>query len=146
MDTTRNPGIGIDLIRLVSAKIDMADPKAERVYGVTVTDWQRTLTEDGKHLTVVAAFDLAHGVENPPFRFTCSFIARYTRDSEANMSWDEFPDHVALAHIVPYLREFVTNMTARLPVAPLMLPPMNTAVLLADLKCRRETETGSTTP
>lgn len=136
MDKNKNSGIEIELIRLVNAHVELVDWKQpEPQYGLGLTKWQRD--EDGDHLTVLAEFDLTQDVETPPFRFTCAFIARYSRTADANMLWPEFADPLALAHIIPYLREFVTNMTARLPVPPLMLPPVNAGLLLAAYQARQ---------
>jgi preprotein translocase subunit SecB len=50
------------------------------------------------------------------------------------MKWEDFKDHVAIAHLIPYLREFVSNMTARLPLSVLMIPPINTSKMLEEFR------------
>ncbi len=91
---------------------------------------------DGKALDLFAGFDVMHGVEKPLFKFTCEFMARYTRRDDADMPWKEFSSAMALAHIIPYLREYVSNTTNRLPTPVLMLDPINTYNMIADFEER----------
>ena len=53
------------------------------------------------------------------------------------MQWKDFSLAMALAHIVPYLREYVSNMTNRLPVPVLLLDPINTSAMVADYEQRK---------
>ena len=39
---------------------------------------------------------------------------------------------MALTHIIPYLREYVSHTTNRLPAPVLMLDPTNTEAMIAD--------------
>jgi len=80
---------------------------------------------------------LMYKVENPPCRFDCAFIAIYTRPDNAPMKWEEFKDHIAVAHMVPFVREFISNMTNRMPLQVLMIPPMNTSKMLADFRASK---------
>ena len=71
-----------------------------------------------------------NGIEAPLFRFTCEFAVRYERNGADSMQWRDFSSAIVLAHIVPYLREFVSNMTNRLPAPVLMLDPINTHLMV----------------
>ena len=55
------------------------------------------------------------------------------------MTWDEFKNSNAIAHIIPYLREFVSNMTNRMPIPILNLPPINTNLLVKNYEIYRTT-------
>jgi len=118
MDKTKNPGIAIDDISLVEANISLNPPpedeSLELEYHVQLTGYERSEDYDDKRLFVRCCFDLMGGIEKPPFDFTCTFMAVYSvMDDEANMTWKEFTDVMALAHVIPFLREFVANMTNR---------------------------------
>ena len=141
MDKTKNPGIVIEHVSLMEADMkinndfDLDDEKNQFQFNLQLTGFQRVVPpEDESRLLVVCSFDVMHKVDCPPFYFTCTFCAQYaTVQQEKNMAWDEFSDVMAMAHVIPYIREFVSNMTNRMPgVPPLMLPPVNVAVLIED--------------
>ncbi len=132
MEETKQPGISINLVSLLKANIEICDPKAEKKYNLRLTGLKRFESEDGKFLDLVAAFDVMHGVENPLFKFTCEFVARYERQGEDSMPWKDFGSATALAHIIPYLREFISNMTNRLPAPVLMIDATNTNAMIAE--------------
>ena len=115
----------------------IVNPNGEKRYSLRLVGLQRLEAPDGKALDLSAAFDLMAGIENPVLRFTCEFIAKYNRTGGDGMPWADFSNAVALAHIIPYLREFVSNMTNRLPVPPLMLDPINTHALVAAYEARK---------
>lgn len=136
MEETQQPGINIVFIRLLKANVEIRDPQADKRYDLRLTGLKRGQSEDHKNLDIVAAFDVMHGVENPLFNFTCQFVVRYERHSDDSMPWDQFSTATALAHIIPYLREFVSNMTNRLPAPLLMIDAINTHALIADFEQR----------
>lgn len=138
MDKTQNPGIALKSVHLVQCNIGDVKYDVELKFTLAITDFGRIVTADGKILQVKVAFNLMDKVENPPCRFDCTFIATYTRPEDANMRWEDFKDHVAVAHLVPYVREFVSNMTTRLPLLVLMIPPLNTNKMLSDFRKARE--------
>src|ERR1022692_3070616 len=126
MDKAKSPGISIESVHLLECSVGDVNREGDLKFSLGITRFSRTLVSDGKVLAVTVSFDLMMGVEKPPCKFQCTFAATYTRPSEQNMTWEEFQDHVALAHIIPYVREFVSNITARLPLSVLMVPPVNT--------------------
>ena len=137
METMKDPGIAIEHIRLLKSRVEMVNPDGKSEYNLHLIAFKRFETSDGKALDLHAAFDVMHGVEKPLFQFTCEFIAHYTRKDDASMAWNEFTSAMALAHIIPYLREYVSNITNRLPAPVLMLDPLNTHVMLADYEDRK---------
>lgn len=138
MDKTQNPGIALKSVHLVQCNIGDVKYDAELKFTLGITDFGRIVTDNGKTLQVKVAFNLMDKVENPPCRFDCTFVATYTRPENANMQWEDFKDHIAVAHLVPYVREFVSNMTARLPLLVLMIPPLNTNRMMIDFRKSRE--------
>jgi preprotein translocase subunit SecB len=81
---------------------------------------------------------LMHGIEKPLFKFTCVFGARYERQGDQSMPWENFTTVMAVTHLVPYLREFVSNVTNRSLAPALILPPINAHALLAEFEKRRQ--------
>jgi hypothetical protein len=132
MDQTKSAGIAIESVHLLACTVGDVKREVDLKFSLGITHFSRALISDGKMLAVTVSFDLMQGIENPPCKFQCTFAVTYTRPSEANMKWDEFKDHVAVAHIVPYVREFVSNITTRLPLSVLMVPPVNTYKLLKE--------------
>ena len=130
MDKTQNPGIAFDRIDLFECRVGKIFLKNELNYQLRLVKKVRTLSEEKKRLIVLFGFDLMGGVENPPFEFKCAFLAHYSREEDSAMTWEEFTDAMALTHVVPFLREFLSNMTNRMPVPALILPPTNVFVLL----------------
>jgi hypothetical protein len=137
MDKTKNPGIALKGVHLIQCNIGDVKYDVELKFALGITDFDRHVDADGKILQVKVAFNLMDKMENPPCRFDCVFVATYTRPEAAEMKWEEFKDHVAVAHLIPYVREFVSNMTTRLPLTVLMIPPMNTSKMLADFMASR---------
>ena len=138
MDKTQNPGIALKSVHLIQCNIDDVKYDVELKFTLAITDFGRIVTADGNTLQVKVAFNLMDKVETPPCKFDCTFVATYTRPESANMKWEEFKDHVAVAHMIPYVREFVSNMTTRLPLLVLMIPPLNTNKMLTDFKNSRK--------
>ena len=137
MDKSKNSGISIKSIHLVQCNIGDVKPDVDLQFSLGITDFSRTIISDEKVLLVRASFNLMDKIENPPCRFDCTFVATYTRGPDSEMKWEEFQDHVAIAHLIPYLREFVSNMTTRLPFSVLMIPPMNTSKMLEEYRSSR---------
>lgn len=146
MDASKDPGIGIEYVGLVKSHVELKHADSQPVYNLLLTGLGRTVSEDGATLAMAFAFDVMHGIEKPLFNFTCEFQVRYRRSPDANMTWDEFAPAMALAHVVPYLREYVSNTTNRLPVPALVLPPINTHTLIADWERRRQAESRPSSP
>ena len=137
METLKDPGIAIEHVLLLKSHVEMANFDGERKFNLRLIGLRPSVSEDGKTFDLYAAFDVMHGIEKPLFKLTCEFFARYTRRDNANMEWKDFTSPMALAHIIPYLREYVTNITNRLPVPVLMLNPVNTHAMIADYEDRK---------
>ena len=137
MDKIQDPLIFIDVITLINAHVELVNPSGSSNYHVAITELSRTLSEDGLFLTITAGFDAMYGVADPKFRLTAKFCARYRKDKQEGLSWDAFSNGVALAHTVPYLREFISNMTGRLPLPPLYIKALNTFLLVEDFNKRQ---------
>ncbi|MCX6996608.1 MAG: hypothetical protein NTV49_05875 [Kiritimatiellaeota bacterium] len=134
----KGPGITIQLVRLLRAHLEMGNVQGKREYNLRLVSLQRSESADGTVLDLIVGFDVMFGFEKPLFFFVCDFIARYERKNEQSMPWKDFSSAMALAHIIPYLREFVSNMTNRLPAPVLMLDPINAFALIEDFEQRKK--------
>lgn len=137
VETFKGPGIALQEICLLRCSVEVVDPTSKPRYHLSLISLNRAESDDGKNLNLFAGFDVAHGVEKPFLNFTCQFVARYVRPNDACLPWKDFSSAVALAHIIPYLREFVSNITGRLPAPVLMLNPINTHAMVADFEKRK---------
>lgn len=138
MDRTKSPGISIECINLINCCVGSVDYNADLNYRLGIKKLARNESKDGLNLTVIVDFDLMDGVEEPPCVFNCAFIASYVRTADSNMSWPEFTDVMTVMHMIPYVREFVSSVSLRLPIKELMLPPTNVNALVAEYHKRQQ--------
>ena len=138
MDATKPSGISLKDVTLIECTLGRVTPDAELKYHLGITGKIRQTSDDGQTLLCLFSFDLMKGIQKPPFRLTCSFLAGYSRPTDANMKWEEFSDVHALTHIIPFLREFVVNMTSRMSVPKLSIPPINAHLLIAEYQREQE--------
>lgn len=68
------------------------------------------------------SYDLMSGVKKPLCKFRCTFELQYTGNAEGRKLLKE---HIVVAHSIPYLREFVSNLTMRTSITALTLEPVN---------------------
>jgi hypothetical protein len=134
MEKNQNSGISIKSVQLVQCNVGEVKAEADLKYSLGITGFGKKIVSDGKILLVQVSFDLVDGIKNPALRFECTFVATYARGEESPMKWEDFHDHVAIAHLIPYLREFVSNITTRLPLPVLMIPPVNTRILIEEYR------------
>ena len=99
------------------------------------------------HLIQTTEFDLCHDPEDAPFTFKFTFVSVFRGDGEGSPTLEEFAEANAPAYVVPYARELVANITARLGIIPpLILPPINVLQLVQDAKQRKEKGNSKTEP
>lgn len=137
MESSKNPGISIENVVLVKSNVEMVDLSGTQKYNLSLTNLDRHEVSDGNKLNLFAAFDLMSGIDKPVFRFTCEFMVTYTRNENSSMQWKDFSNAVALAHVIPYLREYVSNITNRLPAPILILHPLNTHAMVANYEAHK---------
>jgi len=145
MDTAKPPGIAINQISLMESHISVnmdvlgSEDFSKLRHNLQLTEFVRIPIEAEQLLLVYCGFDLMHDIDPAPFTFEAKFVAEYgVMGENPNMQWNEFTDIMATAHVIPFLREFITNMTTRLPYPALIIPPINVAILLGDYHARRE--------
>ncbi len=130
-------GISIDAIFLLASVAQVGDlEKGQREYDLRLVNLRQEISPDKKQFMLFAGFDVMFGIENPMFKFSCDYLVRYSRP-DGDWDWKEFKTSHALAHILPYLREYVSNVTTRMPIPVLILNPVNTETLVSDFHARQ---------
>jgi preprotein translocase subunit SecB len=130
MNQNKELGISIKEVFLVKSEVEFLSVTAEKTYHLALTSFSRAVEDNGKQLVVNVGFNLMSGVEKPMFNFLATYVAVYAKAEGCETAWDEFSDGNALSHIVPYLREYVSNVTMRMPIRPLYMRPLNCYALI----------------
>ena len=138
MTDTKTSGIQFRNIVLVASKF-RADAKPENLkHNLALVGLSRKVTDQGdgsgSDLVCIYDFDLMHGIENPACELTCTYMAHYFRRHDADMTWEQFNDGMALSHVIAYLREFVMNITTRSVLPRIFLDPINAHSLVNSYK------------
>ena len=129
-------GIIVENVLLLDCKAAFHGAREKQSYSLALSNLQRTEAAEGKGLLVRASFDLMHGIEDPSCTLKCTFLAVYSKAAASPVKWDEFSDGLAVAHMVPFVREFIASTTNRMPVPPLMIRPVNAFLLVEDYQKR----------
>jgi len=125
---------GVKLVRIIPIKVafDVNPSPDPKITSATVNvALQSMISTDQKSLFLTVGVKVAHA-ENGPYQLEVVFAGEYQKEegAEINWDWDKFSRANGAAIIFPYVREMVTNLTARIG-APLFLPPINIAALAA---------------
>lgn len=93
---------------------------------LTLTEFTEEIkNEDNSALFIVKMhFDLMKGIEQPKFIFQVCYEIIYTAQKQTD--FEVIKKHVAIAHVIPYLRELASSLTVRANYQPLIIPPLNT--------------------
>ena len=139
MNGLNDSGVSLTQISLIDCRVGGLKPSNSRQYGVGITAFSRKEDENKMSMDIEVEFNLLHQVSDPTLEFNCTFSAEYKRSVDCQMQLSDLKDHIAIAHILPFLREFAFNVTGRLRGSPvLMIPPINAVLLLTDWKKRQE--------
>lgn len=135
MDMTKSSGISIEKVHLIACQAKMLGVPEKLHFNMTLTGLKRV--EKGNTLIVEAGFDMMGGVEKPACALECTFGIVYSRTDESQMTWGKVSDGLVLTHLVPYVREFVSSVTLRMPLPALILQPTNISLLLEEYRLRQ---------
>ena len=138
MTSKNDPGIVIERVDLLDCDVSLGSAGDEGpMLSLAIVALERLEKEN--NMLIQVGFDFLYGQENPAITFRCTFAAAYKRE-ENSMAWDKFSDGIAVAHLIPYIREFASNITTRMPIPVLILPPVNAFSLVEDYKRREAKE------
>ena len=122
-----------DVMLISSFFVDHGEVYPDKIsYALALTFFEREKiiqAEDGNSLLPVKmVFDLFKGDDSPPFRLLCGYRVVYEFKDQKEL--ELLPDHVVLAHVIPYLREHVSGITVKSRFPALFMATVNTYVLL----------------
>jgi len=92
------------------------------------------LSEDGTILEFTLKTDLfgkiREGDAKPPITFNFTILGQFLKLSDDGMDLENFAKYHAPAHLFPFVRETIANITARSQLPVLTLGPINVIALL----------------
>lgn len=122
--------IKIDSVSLLRCDFNFIESNNERKCDLAICDFEskilKNVNEPSKLLSMVS-FDFMNGVEKPIFTLKCIYAIVYSFENDKDL--EKLKPHVIIAHIIPYLREFASSLTSRMPGPHLYLDPINTVEL-----------------
>jgi hypothetical protein len=145
MDQRNRKGITVENVSLLECSVGQPLAEAPKNYNLRLIQFDKILDQEKSKLKYIAGFDLMSGMAVSACSFNCKFSIEYSLDDEPN-NWDRLKDHVVIAHVLPFLREFVWNVTVRMPIGGVMINPLNTLLLLEEFKSRSSGSDGRLTP
>ncbi|MEX2527490.1 MAG: protein-export chaperone SecB [Gemmatimonadota bacterium] len=139
MDIDRQPGISFDAVLLRYALFEEREPPSpERQEGLNLSfsSKSRMLGEGVERGEVILSVTVEPEGDNPPFRVQVSVsgLFGYQIGTDRNLELEEFLAQQAVALLLPYVREAVTNLTARTAFGPVIIPPVNVRAMLAEAR------------
>ena len=123
---------------ITSLFIDLNKSPKKIPYSLTLTEYERFINckDDECILSADATFNLMEDVEEAVMAFVCRYRIQYS--AKAKEEFKVLTDPLILAHIIPYLREHVSNMTMRSRFPVLFLESINTNVLLKNYQEKKD--------
>lgn len=138
MDKSKQPGIrfkGIFLSKL-RYELPQIEPK-EFKYDLSFAD---TYKIEGKILISTLTIQLYD-------RFEIELTGIFeTIEGQENMGLEEFAKVNAPAHLMPFAREVISDITSRTPLPHLLLPPINVLAMKKITKSKKKISSSDMTP
>lgn len=134
MNENKHPGIrftGVDLLKLEFGIT--GGFSGDSIAVAPSFSIEARVPEDKKTLDLFLAVDLFGNVaeeKRPPIQLSLVLHGHFEATETPYMALDEFAKHQAPAHLFPYLRELVANITSRSPLPTLNLGPVNVVALI----------------
>ncbi len=137
MDEEKQPGIRFRGVHLAKLDFELTGPPpSQKLQFAPEFEAESEISEDGLILCLEVSGSLFP--EDAPVRFRFKIDGVFEVSEDPNMSLDEFARSHAPAHLFPYIRELVSNITARSPLPTLNIGPLNLAALLKGKDSRLE--------
>ena len=133
MEPNENPGIrfaGVKLRRLNFAV--RGDVPKELPAGLSF-EIDAQLSEDKTELMLLLDVDVFGAVpkdKRPDIDLNLRLVGKFEKTGEGGMSLEEFAKHNGPAHLVPFARELIANITMRSPLPILNIGPINVIALV----------------
>ncbi len=135
MDNTKEPGIITESIMLVDVVFKRHPVFPKNVHTEIELSYHGScVSEEHAQGTLnvnARGISRSDSSEVEVFTATLSFVGVFRKDMKnPNMELSAFINNHAPAHMFPYVREFVTSLSYRSGMPPIILPPVNMAALL----------------
>ncbi len=128
MDESKQPGIHFNGVELRKLRFDLHGPLPEKLPFSPSVTMRGLMSEDEKRMEFEFTIDLfghAKPDEKPPADFQFTVIGRFSAAPDANMTLRDFAQHHAPGLLFPYVREIISNLSARTALPHLNLAPVN---------------------
>ncbi len=91
---------------------------------------ERQFSENKKKLKIGLSVMINEDAEESLFDLSILIVGLFEQVSEGDISLEDFAETNAPAHLFPYLREIISNVTGRSGLPPLYLPAINVTALV----------------
>ena len=128
MDENKQPGIRFMGVELRNLMFGIHGPLPGKLPFAPSVTMQGFLSSDEKQMDFHFTMDLfgsAKAEEKPPVDFRFTLIGHFSVAPEVNMTLREFGEHHAPGLLFPYVRELISNLSARTVLPHLNLAPVN---------------------
>jgi preprotein translocase subunit SecB len=135
MDHSKEPGIFTDTIMLVDAVFNRQPVYPSNVHTEIELSYHGScLSEEhaqGTMKAYIKGTNNIDGTDTIVFTANLTFVGVFRKDTNSpNMGLSMFINNHAPAHMFPYVREFITSLSYRAGIPPIIIPPVNMASLL----------------
>lgn len=113
-------------VNLLKCNFKFKDLQPVIEYNIRIIGFETKFDDENNEAVYIVAFDLMSKVKKPMFLMKCSLELSYELDTNGK---ELLKDYIVIAHAIPYLREFVSNLTGRTASRALFIDPVNTKVL-----------------
>jgi preprotein translocase subunit SecB len=130
MDKKKQPGINFVKVFLTKLKYELPEVKPQEFkYNFSCRDSSKI---EGKTLICTLYISLYE-------RFQLELTGIFeTIEGQENMGLEEFAKVNAPAHLIPFAREIISNITSRTPLPYLLLPPINVLAMKKRAKSKKK--------
>ena len=133
MDEEQKPGIRFRGVQLIDLRFSIKGKLPERIPFAPRFNLQANLFDEEKTLNLIFTVDAFAEVsekERPGIDLAFTFVGQFEAVGEGGMPLREFAKLNAPAHMVPYVRELIANITTRSPLPTLNIGPINVVALI----------------
>ncbi len=124
-------GIRMESVRLIECEFEANTryrAKGPLVLPECVPNYKSYRRKD--QLVCTLSVSLIHGKKKAPFQAKVTYQTKYRVDPKAEVDKKRFAQYTAPAHIYPYIREHISDLTRRNGMPPFTMQPVNIARFL----------------
>ena len=132
MKPEESPGIAFLGVKLLRLDFHFRGKPPEKI-PASLTFAIKADIIQGKRLLLHVDVDAFGGVpedERPDIDLSFTLAGVFEKTTDEGMPLSEFAEYMAPAHLVPYVRELIANITTRSPLPTLNIGPINVRALV----------------